>query len=126
MLIGSFLDLLEFFEHVPNILRDESSRFSFFNGLGATSTFGLLVSFALSTVALTRVRPLLTYASIANSTTDALFYDVYSTIAELHLKEMSLRTIWSDVDVHAKDGQAREEEETDYDGVNGNRNSTLR
>jgi len=30
-------DLLQFFEHVTNLLRDERSRFSFFNGLGATN-----------------------------------------------------------------------------------------
>ena len=26
-----------FFEHLPNLLRDETSKFSFFHGLGATS-----------------------------------------------------------------------------------------
>ncbi|KAF8322254.1 arginine methyl transferase [Clavulina sp. PMI_390] len=30
-------DLVEFFEHIPNLLRDETSVFSFFNGLGATN-----------------------------------------------------------------------------------------
>ncbi len=32
-----FEDLVQFFEHATNLLRDERSRFSFFNGLGATS-----------------------------------------------------------------------------------------
>ena len=32
-----YRDLHAFFEMVPNILRDDSSRFSFFHGLGATS-----------------------------------------------------------------------------------------
>ena len=30
-------DLHEFFEHLPNLLAGSDSRFSFFNGLGATS-----------------------------------------------------------------------------------------
>jgi len=30
-------DLMAFFEHVPNLVRDERSRLSFFNGLGATN-----------------------------------------------------------------------------------------
>jgi len=62
----SYSDLLEFFENVPNLLRDEYSRFSFFNGLGATN---------------------------------ALFYDVYSNIVELHLSDIGLATSWSDVEI---------------------------
>ncbi|RDB25345.1 Protein arginine N-methyltransferase 2 [Hypsizygus marmoreus] len=48
-------DLHTFFEHLPDLLAGPESRFSFFNGLGATN---------------------------------ALFYDVYTHIAELHLAEI--------------------------------------
>lgn len=33
--------------------------------------------------------------------TNALFYDVYTNLAELHLKEMGCHVTWTDVDVHA-------------------------
>ena len=36
--------LRQFFEHLPNLLSDGDSRFSFFNGLGATSSLPLQVS----------------------------------------------------------------------------------
>ena len=32
-------DLRQFFEHLPDLMADSGSRFSFFNGLGATSAF---------------------------------------------------------------------------------------
>lgn len=32
-----YRDLHRFFDNLPNLLRDEESRFSFFHGLGATS-----------------------------------------------------------------------------------------
>jgi len=32
-----YSDLYQFFEHVPNLLRNPSARFSWFNGLGATN-----------------------------------------------------------------------------------------
>ncbi|KAF8200772.1 arginine methyl transferase [Pholiota molesta] len=34
-----YSDLRQFFEHLPDLLADEDSRFSFFNGLGATNAF---------------------------------------------------------------------------------------
>ena len=34
-----FLDLHRFFGHVPDLLEGPDSRFGFFNGLGATSTY---------------------------------------------------------------------------------------
>ena len=34
-----YSDLRQFFEQLPNLLADGDSRFSFFNGLGATSKF---------------------------------------------------------------------------------------
>ncbi|KAG6861085.1 hypothetical protein C0995_004022 [Termitomyces sp. Mi166 len=59
-------DLYRFFEYLPNILAGSESRFSFFNGLGATN---------------------------------ALFYDVYTHIADVHLSEAGIDVQWSDVDV---------------------------
>lgn len=32
---------------------------------------------------------------------DPVFYDVYTNLAEIHLKEMGLSVSWTDVDVHA-------------------------
>lgn len=43
-----WLDLVAFFEHIPNLVRDERSRFSFFNGLGATSKLSTAVIKILS------------------------------------------------------------------------------
>ncbi|KAF4620839.1 hypothetical protein D9613_000721 [Agrocybe pediades] len=57
-------DLRQFFDHLPDLLADGQSRFSFFNGLGATN---------------------------------ALFYDVYTHISELHLSSIGLDLSWSDV-----------------------------
>jgi type IV protein arginine methyltransferase len=34
-----YSDLRQFFEHLPDLMADADSRFSFFNGLGATSEF---------------------------------------------------------------------------------------
>ncbi|KAG6832595.1 hypothetical protein H0H92_014431 [Tricholoma furcatifolium] len=59
-------DLHRFFEHLPDLLAGPDSRFSFFNGLGATN---------------------------------ALFYDVYTHISELHLSEVGIDVQWVDVDV---------------------------
>ena len=36
-----YSDLRQFFEHLPDLMADIDSRFSFFNGLGATSKFML-------------------------------------------------------------------------------------
>ncbi|KDR75852.1 hypothetical protein GALMADRAFT_226499 [Galerina marginata CBS 339.88] len=73
-------DLRQFFEHLPDLLADGSSRFSFFNGLGATNAF---------------------------------FYDIYTHISELHLSNVGVDVVWSDVDVSFEDqdgrwGQSRE------------------
>ncbi|KAH0589068.1 hypothetical protein H2248_004840 [Termitomyces sp. 'cryptogamus'] len=59
-------DLHQFFEYLPNLLADSDSRFSFFNGLGATN---------------------------------ALFYDVYTHIADIHLSQVGINVEWSDIDV---------------------------
>lgn len=66
----SYQDLQEFFEILPDLLRGSASRFSFFNGLGATN---------------------------------AVFYDVYTQLAELHLASVGLTVEWSDVDVVGDD-----------------------
>ncbi|KAI9507439.1 S-adenosyl-L-methionine-dependent methyltransferase [Russula earlei] len=59
-------DLRRFFDHVPKLLASPDSRFSFFNGLGASN---------------------------------ALFYDVYSHLAEVHLAGIGIDIEWEDVDV---------------------------
>lgn len=61
-------DLHAFFEVLPDWLRGEEARFSFFHGLGATSRY---------------------------------LYDVYTTVSELHLREIGLETEWSEVEVGA-------------------------
>ncbi|KAJ3988552.1 arginine methyl transferase [Lentinula detonsa] len=53
-----------FFEHLPDLVAGPESRFSFFNGLGATN---------------------------------ALFYDVYTHVAELHLADVGIDVSWKDV-----------------------------
>lgn len=65
-----YADLLNFFEHVPDLLKGAGSSVSWFNGLGATN---------------------------------ALFYDVYSRLAEMHLKDFGLSTDWSDIEVPGPD-----------------------
>ncbi|TFK44747.1 arginine methyl transferase [Crucibulum laeve] len=61
-----YSNLYRFFEHLPDLLQGLDSRFSFFNGLGATN---------------------------------ALFYDVYTHISDLHLEDLGVQVKWSDVDV---------------------------
>ncbi|KAF5393314.1 hypothetical protein D9757_000641 [Collybiopsis confluens] len=61
--------LRAFFEHLPDLLAGPESRFSFFNGLGATN---------------------------------ALFYDVYTHLAELHLADVGVNVEWKDVHVGEK------------------------
>jgi len=58
--------LCDFFGHLPDLLAGPESRFSFFNGLGATN---------------------------------ALFYDVYTRLSDLHLADIGVDVDWSDVDV---------------------------
>ncbi|KAF9529356.1 arginine methyl transferase [Crepidotus variabilis] len=58
--------LQDFFSHLSNLMADTNTRFSFFNGLGATN---------------------------------ALFYDVYTRISEIHLAGFGVDVEWSDVDV---------------------------
>ncbi|KAF9012370.1 arginine methyl transferase [Cyathus striatus] len=71
--------LRQFFEHIPDLMLGTDSRFSFFNGLGATN---------------------------------ALFYDVYTRISEVHLADLGIEVEWDDVDVIAEDvekwGKSRE------------------
>jgi len=64
-------DLRKFFKQVPNLLADSNSRFSFFNGLGATN---------------------------------AVFYDVYTKLAEINLADLGFDVEWYDVDVDADEG----------------------
>jgi protein arginine N-methyltransferase 2 len=70
----NYKDLQQFFEHLPDLLSDPTSRFSFFNGLGATN---------------------------------ALFYDVYNHLVELHLLGVGLNVRWSELDVNNEEGEDR-------------------
>ncbi|KAF9501545.1 arginine methyl transferase [Pleurotus eryngii] len=67
-------ELHKFFEALPDLLSGTESRFSFFNGLGATN---------------------------------ALFYDVYTHLSELHLAEIGLDVEWRDLDVTPSSSEAR-------------------
>ncbi len=73
--------LHQFFEHLPDLLDGPDARFSFFNGLGATSKYPY---------------PRLTHT---DNFLDLLFYDVYTRISELHLAEVGADVDWFDVDV---------------------------
>ena len=70
---------------MPDLLSGPDSRFSFFNGLGATSLSNQSHGWPIS---LTEVRAVL----------DALFYDVYTQLAEVHLNDAGVEIEWSDVD----------------------------
>ncbi|KAM5531662.1 hypothetical protein V8D89_014651 [Ganoderma adspersum] len=74
-----YAELHRFFGHLPDLLEGPDSRFSFFNGLGATN---------------------------------AMFYDVYRHVSELHLADVGVDVEWSDVDVFEGDvdrwGKTRE------------------
>jgi len=61
-----YQELHRFFGYVPDLLSGPESRFSFFNGLGATN---------------------------------ALFYDVYCKVSELHLAELGIDIQWQQLDV---------------------------
>ena len=54
-------DLRQFFEHLPDLMADADSRFSFFNGLGATSEF---IYFAKSYNVLTTLLLIQTHLSM--------------------------------------------------------------
>jgi len=73
----NYKDLHQFFTHIPELLADSTSRFGFFNGLGATN---------------------------------ALFYDVYTHLSELHLADIGIDVEWSEVDLgnEEKWGKTRE------------------
>lgn len=82
-----YSDLRQFFEHLPDLMADADSRFSFFNGLGATSKYTLEI---------------LQYIQLRgnfNLFTDPSFYDVYTHISELHLANVGIDVDWSDIDV---------------------------
>ncbi|KAG2119660.1 uncharacterized protein F5147DRAFT_625311 [Suillus discolor] len=70
----NYSELHKFFKHLRELLASPESRFSFFNGLGATN---------------------------------ALFYDVYTRLSELHLADAGADVVWSDVDVSAQNDEER-------------------
>lgn len=109
------------------------SRFSFFNGLGATSkdppffsalapagtpylTFSITVPHHLSfhfDVVLPFLPRLIELVFIP----DAVFYDVYTKLAELNLADIGLDVRWIDVDVAAVQGEDRWGKTREYFGV---------
>lgn len=89
-------DLHKFFEALPDLLSGTESRFSFFNGLGATS-----LCFQINT-SLLRCDKCCSLTII-----DALFYDVYTHLSELHLAEIGLDVEWRDLDVTPSSSEAR-------------------
>lgn len=70
----NYSELHTFFKHLRDLLVSSESRFSFFNGLGATN---------------------------------ALFYDVYTRLSELHLADAGADVVWSYVDVSAQKDEER-------------------
>jgi type IV protein arginine methyltransferase len=80
--------LHQFFRYLPNLLADGDSKFSFFNGLGATSQSPIF--FILERIRLKQL-------------TDPFFHDVYTNLSELHLREVGMKVAWSDVDVDGSD-----------------------
>lgn len=84
-------ELHRFFKQVPDLLSGPESRFSFFNGLGATSK---------KNHSALRCEMLMIHL-------DALFYDVYTNVSELHLSDLGIEVEWHEVDVVAKSGEDR-------------------
>jgi type IV protein arginine methyltransferase len=80
----NYRELRAFFECLPDLVSGPDSRFSFFNGLGATRKPYLGAPGALLILVL--------YI-------DALFYDVYTHLSELHLADLGIDVAWQDVAV---------------------------
>lgn len=89
--------LRQFFEHLPDILADDESCFSFFNGLGATSELSIY-----------------SVLSYSYRSPDAFFYDIYTRISEIHLADIGLEVTWADVDVSFDDKEGRWGETREY------------
>lgn len=87
MIRNIFAELYKFFKRLPDLLDGPDARFSFFNGLGATSaskSFSPWVSRMLTNL-------------------DALFYDVYTRVSDCHLSEVGAEVEWHDVEVGLDD-----------------------
>jgi len=80
-------ELKRFFDILPDLLSGPESRFSFFNGLGATSSFD---------------HCFVTRSLTVPASTDSVFYDVYTQLAELNLKDSGINVEW--IDVENEDG----------------------
>lgn len=76
-------DLKAFFEVIPDILNADNGRFSFWNGLGATSE--CLWVLCRRSYGLINLLP------------DPTIYAVSSSLAELHLEDVGLQVEWHDV-----------------------------
>lgn len=82
-LIREWTDLKAFFEVIPDILDAENGRFSFWNGLGATSEQSCVLY----------ERPY----GLISLLPDPTIYSVSSSLAELHLEDVGLQVEWHDV-----------------------------
>lgn len=92
MALNVFAELRRFFKRLPDLLDGPDARFSFFNGLVATS----MSEFSL---------PLDT----EQTHLDALFYDIYTHVSDCHLSEVGADVQWHDVDVGRLDGAEDDE-----------------
>ena len=101
-------DLYRFFQHLPRLLAGPDARFSFFNGLGATSECR-----AGCTGSTRRAIRRTHDTCIA----DALFYDVYVHLSEIHLEEVGLEVRWDELDVAATKGEDRWGKTREYFGL---------
>lgn len=87
-----YADLRQFFDVVPNYLRDENSLFSFFHGeILPPCHPGYGPDLDLDV-----------HGPTGLGAGSRLFYDVYTVVSEMHLKDVGLSTAWTDVPI--KDG----------------------
>lgn len=95
-----YKDLHAFFDVLPNIMRDETARFSFFHGAHAlyTPSTGLLkVAHRPRRHIETSLRRVyVRNGGLALAQADAC---LYRAVAEMHLREIGLSTTWTDVPV---------------------------
>ncbi|TFK54424.1 hypothetical protein OE88DRAFT_1193996 [Heliocybe sulcata] len=85
-----YTELYKFFKLLPSLLADSLSRFSFFNGLGATSMILILFLVMLP-------------FHLCLPTTDPTIYDTYTHVSSIHLSQLGLSIpddAWYDVDLY--------------------------
>lgn len=89
--LNIFAELRKFFKRLPDLLDGLEGRFSFFNGLAATSMSSLSPSESVLLV------------DAYQRHQDALFYDVYTRVSDCHLSEIGADVHWHDVEVGLDD-----------------------